>query len=149
MSERPTIRDVAARAGVSIATVSRVMNEKGEVGPETRTKVLAAAAALRYGPDAAARALVSHRTMRVGLVVGDNSGHRDLSLVFFGKVLAEISRRLTDSGYDKLSEAADFHLEGVRRAFAAHFTDDELETLAGLLARLDGSGEKGTCSPPD
>jgi len=76
------------------------MNEKGEVGPETRTKVLAAAAALRYGPDAAARALVSHRTMRVGLVVGDNSGHRDLSLVFFGKVLAEISRRLTDSGYE-------------------------------------------------
>ena len=56
---------------------------------------------------------------------------------------------LTDSGYDKLSEAADFHLEGVRRAFAAHFTDDELETLAALLARLDGSGEKGSCSPPD
>ena len=56
---------------------------------------------------------------------------------------------LTEAGHEKLSEAADFHLEGVRRAFAAHFTDDELETLAGLLARLDGSGEKGTCSPPD
>ena len=56
---------------------------------------------------------------------------------------------LTDSGYDKLSEAADFHLEGVRRAFAAHFTDEELEALAGLLARLDGGGEKGSCSPPD
>src|SRR5205085_185741 len=56
---------------------------------------------------------------------------------------------LTETGYDKLSQAADFHLEGVRRVFAAHFTDDELETLAGLLARLDGAGEKGSCTPPD
>jgi DNA-binding MarR family transcriptional regulator len=55
---------------------------------------------------------------------------------------------LTDAGYEKLSEAADFHLEGVRRAFAAHYTDEELETLADLLSRLGGDADGGGCSPP-
>jgi DNA-binding MarR family transcriptional regulator len=56
---------------------------------------------------------------------------------------------LTEAGHEKLSEAADFHLEGVRRAFAAHFSDDELETLAHLLARLGGDADGSGCSPPD
>src|SRR4051794_1422107 len=102
MSGRPTIHDVAERAGVSIATVSRVLNDRGDVSAPTRKRVRAAATELGYAADPAARALVSGQTRLVGVVVGDNSGHRDLSLIFFGKVLAAISRRLSQSGYEPL-----------------------------------------------
>ena len=102
MSTRPTIRDVAAHAGVSIATVSRVLNAKGDVSPATRVRVAEAASALGYAADPVARALVSQRTRLVGVVVGDSAGHRDLSLIFFGRVLSAISRRLAPSGYEPL-----------------------------------------------
>jgi LacI family transcriptional regulator len=102
VSARATIRDVADRAGVSIATVSRVLNARGDVSAATRERVEEAAAALGYHADSVARALVSQRTRLVGVVVGDNAGHRDLSLIFFGKVLAAIARRLGQSGYEPL-----------------------------------------------
>src|SRR5436190_22138117 len=102
MSTRPTIRDVADRAGVSVATVSRVMNEKGEVSEQTRERVRAAASALGYRSATTARALVAQRTRLVAVVLGDNAGHRDLSMMFFSKVLGAISRRLTQSHYEPL-----------------------------------------------
>lgn len=102
MSQRPTIKDVAERAGVSIATVSRVLNDKGDVSVETRQRVREVARSVGYSADPAARALASQRTRLVAVVVGDNSGHRDLSLVFFGKVLGAISRRLSHSDYEAL-----------------------------------------------
>ena len=68
---RPTIRDVAARAGVSKSLVSRVMTGSTKVSPESRAAVLDAAAALGYRPNAAARHLVSRRTFIVGAVVDD------------------------------------------------------------------------------
>ena len=102
MTARPTIRDVAQRAGVSIATVSRVLNEKGDVRSTTRERVQAAASELGYNVDSVGRALASQRTRLVGVFVGDNAGHRDLSLMFFGKVLAAISRRLSQHGYEPL-----------------------------------------------
>jgi LacI family transcriptional regulator, galactose operon repressor len=100
VSERPTIKDVAARAGVSIATVSRALNDKGDVSTETRERVRKVADEVGYSADPAARSLVTHKTRLVAVVVGDNAGHRDLSLVFFGKVLAAISGRLAQSSYD-------------------------------------------------
>lgn len=102
MTARPTIRDVAQRAGVSIATVSRVLNEKGDVRSTTRERVQTAASELGYSVDSVGRALASQRTRLVGVFVGDNAGHRDLSLMFFGKVLAAISRRLAQHGYEPL-----------------------------------------------
>jgi len=102
VTARPNIRDVAQRAGVSIATVSRVLNAKDDVSALTRTRVEEAASALGYAADPVARALVSQRTRLVGVVVGDNTGYRDLSLIFFGRVLSAISRRLEQSGYEAL-----------------------------------------------
>jgi LacI family transcriptional regulator, galactose operon repressor len=102
MSVRATIRDVAREAGVSIATVSRVLNEKGDVSEATRLRVRDTATALGYTADSVARALVSQQTKLVGVLVGDNAGHRDLSLVFFGRVLSAITRRLAPSGYEPL-----------------------------------------------
>ncbi len=65
---RPTIKDVAAIAGVSRQTVSRVLNDKGEVSPDTRTRVLAAIEHLRYRPSAVARSMVAGQTHTLGCV---------------------------------------------------------------------------------
>ena len=102
MSRRPTIRDVAERAGVSIATVSRALNDRADVSVETRERVREVARSVGYTADPAARGLVTQRTQLVAVVVGDNAGHRDLSLLFFGNVLAAISRRLARADYDAL-----------------------------------------------
>src|SRR5689334_1055315 len=102
MSRRPTIRDVAEQAGVSIATVSRVLNDRADVSVETRERVREVARSVGYTADPAARGLVTQRTQLVAVVVGDNAGHRDLSLLFFGHVLAAISRRLARADYDAL-----------------------------------------------
>ena len=59
---RATIRDVAARAGVSHQTVSRVINNNGRVSPETRDRVQRAIAELRYSPNAIARSMAEGRT---------------------------------------------------------------------------------------
>ena len=62
-------KDVARLAGVSTATVSRALNSPDRVDPQTRQRVLEAAAKLRYVPHGAARSLRSHRSSMVGAVV--------------------------------------------------------------------------------
>lgn len=54
---------------------------------------------------------------------------------------------LTDAGAAKLREAAATHLADVDRLFSRRFDDEELETLAELLGRLDSSGRSDACSP--
>jgi LacI family transcriptional regulator len=148
MSQRPTIRDVAEQAGVSIATVSRVLNDRADVSLETRERVREVARAVGYSADPAARALAMQRTHVVAVVVGDNAGHRDLSLVFFGRVLAAISRRLAHSEYEALLQAVDD--AGVHHRFDAAIligvdADDALVTelssrgipLVGVDVRLE------------
>jgi LacI family transcriptional regulator len=67
-----TIKDVAARAGVSIKTVSNVVNERhARVGPETRARVLAAIEELAYRPHAAAKGLRLRRSHTIGFVTDE------------------------------------------------------------------------------
>ncbi len=66
-----SIRDVAARAGVSPATVSRVFTRPDTVAADTRTKVMAVAEDLRYTPHPVARSLARGRTGNIGIVVPD------------------------------------------------------------------------------
>ena len=61
-----TIRDVARAAGVSVATVSRAMNGADNVLPDTKARILEAAAVLRFMPSGAARSLITRRTDTVG-----------------------------------------------------------------------------------
>jgi DNA-binding LacI/PurR family transcriptional regulator len=68
--DRPTLEKVAARAGVSRATASRVVNESPTVAPHIRDAVLRAVADLGYVPNHAARSLVTQRTDSVALVLG-------------------------------------------------------------------------------
>jgi LacI family transcriptional regulator len=67
----PTIRDVAKRAGVSPITVSRVINDSGNVSPATRQRVETAIAELQYVPNTLARSLRSKRTKTIALVLTD------------------------------------------------------------------------------
>ncbi|MCI0184332.1 MAG: substrate-binding domain-containing protein [Acidibacillus sp.] len=68
-----TIYDVAREAGVSMATVSRVMNDTAVVKEETKKRVLEAIAKLSYRPNAIARGLASKRTKTIGVIVPDVS----------------------------------------------------------------------------
>lgn len=69
VSSGPTLHDVAALAGVSPRTVSRVVNDEGGFGEATRVRVLGAIEKVGYRPNMMARALITRRTGTVGLVV--------------------------------------------------------------------------------
>ena len=73
MKKRATIKDVAALAGVSAATVSRALDDRPEISSETKERVRSACAQLGYVPNAAARGLAGHATHTIGLVLADIS----------------------------------------------------------------------------
>ena len=66
-----TVRDVARRAGVSPATVSRAMNTSVPVSPELRARVMKAAQELGYRPNSSAQSLRRGKSRTVALLVGD------------------------------------------------------------------------------
>ena len=91
-----TLRDVAERSGVSITTVSRILNghETGvPVRPETRERILAAADELGYKPNLLARALRGSRSSLLGVIV------RDISDPFHTQVLRGVNEIARDRGY--------------------------------------------------
>jgi LacI family transcriptional regulator len=124
-----TIADVAERAGVSIATVSRVLNRTAPVAEETLARVRAAIAELNYRPSAAARGLASRRTRLVGFVASE------ISAPFFTPILRGIEAGAREAGLgllihctqDEPSPAPGFH-----RPTGPHNTDGLL-VFAGSL----------------
>ncbi len=90
---QPTIRDVARHAGVSIATVSRVMRESHGVRPDTRERVMAAAAELEFTPSQLGRQLAERRHAANGIVFPDLSGPYYAEVVLgYEAVAAELRR---------------------------------------------------------
>jgi LacI family transcriptional regulator len=79
-----TIKDVARRAGVSVSTVSLVINNSGPVSPETRQKVLRAIEELGYHPRRFARSLASKRTGNIGFIL--TSDHFSRAEPFYTKI---------------------------------------------------------------
>jgi LacI family transcriptional regulator len=69
--KRVTINDVARAAGVSRQTVSRAINDKSEIDPETRTRVLAAARQMGYRPSRYARGMIRPGITTLGLIIAD------------------------------------------------------------------------------
>jgi LacI family transcriptional regulator len=84
-----TIRDVASKAEVSIATVSRVVNGNRPVQPDIRERVLKAIQELDYRPNYLARGLRQRNTCMIGLIVPDNSN----------PFYAELARAIEDAGF--------------------------------------------------
>lgn len=88
--------DVAKRAGVSVATVSRVLNDRGYLSEETRARVQTAITELDYRPNQVARSLLSRRTDTVGLIVPS------VALPFFGEVAVGVENALAERGFRML-----------------------------------------------
>jgi LacI family transcriptional regulator len=83
-SARVTLTDVAKRAGVSVATASKALNERGEVAPATRLRVRQAAEELSFQPNVLARGLISGHTRTVGLLTDELSAARFAIPVLLG-----------------------------------------------------------------
>jgi LacI family transcriptional regulator len=88
-----TIRDVARAAKLSVASVSRALNGRGAVHPDTRSRVFEAAQRLGYTPNAAARSLSTARSQAVGVVLPDLHGE------FFGELVRGLDRAASERGY--------------------------------------------------
>ncbi len=115
--QKPNIRQVAVRAGVSHMTVSRVLNDHPSIAPATRERVLEVMRELNYRPNGAARALASRKTNRIGVVVD--------SVIEFGpsSTLRAIEDAAHDRGYTVSSVAV-----SADRSVTPH------DALVGLMA---------------
>ena len=90
---RTTIKDVAALAGVSPATVSRTLDDRPEISAETKERVRAACAQLGYVPNAAAKGLTGQATHTLGVVVPD------VSNPYFTGIATAIEETAAENGY--------------------------------------------------
>lgn len=95
MPRMTTIRDVAQRAGVSVATVSRVMNGSAHVSPALRERVWEAIQALNYSPSALARGLNTRISSTIGVCVPSITKHP-----FWAQVVSGVEDECLRSGYN-------------------------------------------------
>lgn len=117
---RITIREVARRAGVSVATVSRTLNNSPLVDHATSDHVRSVAQRLRYVPNASARSLSMRRTETIGLILPDMHGE------FFSEIIR---------GADAVVRQSHYHL----LVSSTHSNREELEaTMSKLHGRTDG-----------
>jgi LacI family transcriptional regulator len=127
---RPTIADVAQRAGVSIATVSRVLNGTAPVDKATAKRVRSSIADLNYFPHSAARTLAIRRTDTIGLLIPEISG------AFFQPLLRGVEAGVSEAGFDLLIHSTQLRPENPHhRPLGEHNTD-------GLLVFTEGLDEK-------
>ena len=93
-TSKVTIVDVAEKAGVSLGTVSRVINNDIHVATETRERVLAVTKELGYVANRQARSLAGGKTNTIGVIV------RDLGTGYIGEIIRGIDSELNLSGVD-------------------------------------------------
>jgi len=94
--KRPTIKQVAKAAGVSTQTVSRVINERPDVAPETRERILSTINELGYQPSALARSLIQQRSYTLGVVTAG------LKHIGPSRTLSGITSAAEEAGYSLL-----------------------------------------------
>ncbi|MCI4143455.1 LacI family DNA-binding transcriptional regulator [Streptomyces sp. MMS20-AI2-20] len=142
---RPTLEEVAARAGVGRGTVSRVINGSPRVSEATRAAVEAAVAELGYVPNTAARALAANRTDAIALVVPEPET-RFFTEPYFSDMLRGVGAALTDTEMQLLLIFAGSDRERQRLAqyLAAHRVDGVLlvsvhadDPLPDMLSQLE------------
>ena len=135
-----TINDVSRRAGVSIATVSRVINKPEVVDSKTRELVIDAIARLGYRPNQVARGLASRSSRTIGVVVNN------FSTTYYGRMLDGVDRALSPLGYKTIAESSREASQGEREAWLSlldrqceavvvHSDNLEDDELAMLLDR--------------
>ncbi len=123
--ERPSIRDVARQAGVSVSTVSRVLNDRPDVAQATRERVLQTIAEMHYHPNAQAVGLSRRSTRVVALVVPDVISPFCISMI------ESVQNNLRERGYWLLLAASGVFTEHQTRQ--AHLIEE-----LGRSRRIDG-----------
>src|ERR1051325_2992241 len=96
MAPTTTMKRIAAELGVSITTVSKVLNNRDDIGHATRARVLAKVAELGYQPNAVARSLTLRRTKTLGIVLPD------LMHSFFVEIMSALEKTISAQGYGLL-----------------------------------------------
>lgn len=119
----PTIKQVAARAGVSTATVSRVQSGYSSVSDDLRERVLDAVQELNYQPNLIARSLRVQRTTMIGVVLPD------IQNTFFTSILHGIEDGLQQEDYTLLFSNSNDNIERERRMLLAL----QAERVAGII----------------
>ncbi|RZM36063.1 MAG: LacI family transcriptional regulator [Sphingomonas sp.] len=141
----PTIIEVAALAGVSTATVSRVLSRPEQVSEETRVRVLAVVRSSGYAPNVAARSLRTLRAAKILLTVPD------ISNAFFASVIRGAEEAARDAGYSVVVGDTR-HDPEVEDQYADMLSRREVDGLIFLGHRLPASlapllSRKGTAAP--
>lgn len=94
-----SMKDIAAACGVSVATVSKALNDHNDIGVETKEKVRCAAKELGYYPNSSARALKTRRTYNLGVLYKEESGS-GLTHDYFSGILENFRNTAETGGYD-------------------------------------------------
>jgi LacI family transcriptional regulator len=128
----PTVYDVAKHAGVSIATVSRVLNGHDQIRPETRERVLSAVRDLRYVPNGAARSLSQGLKRILGLVFAHTPGEDALV------AMEETSLLFTDTVIRGAEWSADRHGYSLLLMSAGLTRPDHGASLGEFIGKVDG-----------
>lgn len=130
-----TIKDIARLCGVSVSTVSRVLNDRPDVSPEVRQRVLAMVENSNYIPNNSARDLVKSSSDAVGVVV------RSLSNLFFAEVLKGIAPEIEARGYTAVIRRVDNDADELK-AGAVLEREKKLRGLLFLGGRFDYTPEE-------
>lgn len=94
-----SMKDIAAACGVSVATVSKALNNHSDIGEETKRRVQNAARELGYHPNASARTLKTNRSYNLGVLYREESGS-GLTHDYFSQVLENFRNTAEQGGYD-------------------------------------------------
>src|SRR6186713_3075826 len=138
---RATIKEVASVAGVSTQTVSRVINERPDVSPETRRRVQEVIKELSYQPSALARSLISQRSHTLGVVT---AGLRHIGP---SRTLSGITSAAEDTGYSLLlKELPDYDTENITPIFQA-FLSQRVDGIIWAVPEV-GENRKWVNHPP-
>lgn len=129
-----TIKDVAERAGVSYATVSRALNNRPDVNPETRKLVLKVAKEMGYQPNAIARSLVNKQTNIIALIVPD------VSIPFFADLSKSVSQAAMEAGYTTMVCNTYWDRDKEREMLGLM----QSQQVAGIIIKPTGFYEPGT-----
>ena len=127
-----TIKDIARACGVSVSTVSRVLNNRPDVSDEARSRVMAVVEDRGYIPNNSARDLVRSRSDAIGVVV------RGTGNLFFSQLLKTISKEIECRGYTMVLHYIDSDADEVK-AGAILEREKKLRGLIFLGGRFDYS----------
>lgn len=94
-----SMKDISVACGVSVATVSKALNDHGDIGAETKERVKQVAKQMGYFPNSAAKALKTNRTYNIG-VLFEEEDHSGLLHDYFASVLDSLKSTAEEKGYD-------------------------------------------------